>query len=138
MEPCPHFRLQALYLRKLHENVARFTKFNKYAYEKFITGFCHNLKNSLQIYMIWIFHDNFFIIYVCKFLIRALSTFQTDLTLADAWGPKGRFPWISLNGEHLGDSQLIIDFLKKLGLNLLIKPFRMEVSHRMLSDHKFN
>lgn len=35
------------------------------------------------------------------------------MSVFDAWGPKGRFPWISLNGEHLGDTTIITEFLKK-------------------------
>ena len=29
------------------------------------------------------------------------------------FGPTGKAPWISLNGEHMGDSQLIMEFLAK-------------------------
>lgn len=36
---------------------------------------------------------------------------QTDFK--DYYGPKGKSPWISYNGENIGDSQLIIEFLAK-------------------------
>ncbi|OXA55844.1 failed axon connections homolog [Folsomia candida] len=58
-------------------------------------------------------HPSPYVVKLETWLRMAKINYETDLTLADAWGPKGRFPWISLNGEHLGDSQLIIDFLKK-------------------------
>ena len=28
-------------------------------------------------------------------------------------GPKGKIPWIEYNGQEIGDSELIIDFMKK-------------------------
>ena len=29
------------------------------------------------------------------------------------FGPKGKIPWITLNGQDMGDSQFIIEFLAK-------------------------
>jgi len=34
----------------------------------------------------------------------------------DIWGPKGKTPWISINGQHIPDSQFIVEFLGKLVL----------------------
>ena len=28
-------------------------------------------------------------------------------------GPKGKLPWMTYNGEHIGDSQLCIDLLNR-------------------------
>jgi len=36
-----------------------------------------------------------------------------DFSVPFIHGPKQRAPWISYNGKHMGDSELIIDFLKK-------------------------
>ncbi|OXA55142.1 failed axon connections homolog [Folsomia candida] len=58
-------------------------------------------------------HSSPFVVKLETWMRMAKIPYETDLTLADAHGPKGRFPWISLNGQHLGDSHLIIDFLKK-------------------------
>jgi len=36
-----------------------------------------------------------------------------QLSTKKPFGPKGKSPWITLNGESMGDSQLIIEFLSK-------------------------
>lgn len=51
-----------------------------------------------------------FVLKLETFLRFANIPYETDKS--DMWGPKGKTPWISLNGHHIGDSQLIIEFLK--------------------------
>jgi len=58
-------------------------------------------------------HVSPFALKVETFLRMTKIPYKTDISVLDAWVPKGRFPWISLNGVHMGDSQLIIEFLKK-------------------------
>jgi glutathione S-transferase len=52
-----------------------------------------------------------FILKLETYLRMAKIKYEYDST--DSFGPKGKTPWISLNGEHVGDSQLIINFLEK-------------------------
>jgi len=42
-----------------------------------------------------------------------MIAFQTDHSVKDAFGPKGKFPWITINGQHFGDTQLIMETLNK-------------------------
>ncbi len=49
--------------------------------------------------------------------------------------PKGKIPWITLNGEHVSDSQFCIDFLaKKYGKDLSahLSPLDKGLAHSML------
>jgi glutathione S-transferase len=46
------------------------------------------------------------------FLRMAKIDYEID-TKDACWGPTGKFPWISINGQHYGDSQLIIEHLEK-------------------------
>jgi len=39
--------------------------------------------------------------------------YEYDGDRRNTFGPKGKTPWISLNGEHVSDSQLCIEFLEK-------------------------
>ena len=52
-----------------------------------------------------------FILKLETFLKAAKIPYEFDST--DAFGPKEKAPWISYNGHHMGDSHLIIQFLKK-------------------------
>jgi len=36
-----------------------------------------------------------------------------EISTKKPFGPKGKCPWITLNGENVGDSQLVIEFLNK-------------------------
>jgi len=52
-----------------------------------------------------------FVLKVLTFLRMANINYKLDRK--DVFGPKGKTPWISLNGEHTADSQMIIDYLRK-------------------------
>lgn len=41
------------------------------------------------------------------------NVINEQLDTKDSMGPKGKIPWITFNGAHLGDSHLIIQFLNK-------------------------
>jgi hypothetical protein len=45
--------------------------------------------------------------------ISSDSKFQIDFSVTYIHGPKQRSPWITLNGKHMGDTELIIDFLNE-------------------------
>jgi len=45
------------------------------------------------------------------YLRMAKIPYEFDPT--DPMGPKGKSPWITYNGQHIADSQLAIEFLKK-------------------------
>jgi len=36
---------------------------------------------------------------------------QTDFT--EPFGPKGKMPWMTLNGEHIADSQICLELLAR-------------------------
>lgn len=36
---------------------------------------------------------------------------QTDFT--EPFGPKGKMPWMTLNGEHIADSQICLEYLAR-------------------------
>jgi len=52
-----------------------------------------------------------FVIKLEMFLRMAKIPYKFDGT--DPFGPKGKTPWISINGKHIGDSQLALEYLKK-------------------------
>jgi len=52
-----------------------------------------------------------FVLKVQTFMRMANIKYEMDTV--DSFGPKGRSPWISLNGTHVADSELIIEFLTK-------------------------
>ncbi len=52
-----------------------------------------------------------FVLKLETFLKAAKIPYQFDST--DMFGPKEMIPWISYDGQHMGDSHLIIQFLKK-------------------------
>ncbi|XP_021966608.1 failed axon connections homolog [Folsomia candida] len=58
-----------------------------------------------------------FVVKLETFLRMANIPYEMDFT--SPWSSKAKTPWISLNGEHIADSQLIIEFLsKKFGISL--------------------
>ncbi|CAL8096531.1 unnamed protein product [Orchesella dallaii] len=42
-----------------------------------------------------------------------MTNIPYEIDLGDGMGPKGKTPWITLNGQHVSDSQLCIEFLAK-------------------------
>ncbi|ODN05847.1 hypothetical protein Ocin01_00866 [Orchesella cincta] len=51
-----------------------------------------------------------------------LTKIPYEVDKVDFWGPKGKTPWISYEGEHLADSQFITEFLsRKFGKQLANK-----------------
>ncbi|OXA50522.1 failed axon connections homolog [Folsomia candida] len=58
-------------------------------------------------------HPSPFVLKLETYLRMAKIPYKADISIIDAWGPKSRFPWISINGQHLGDSQLAIEYLNK-------------------------
>jgi glutathione S-transferase len=44
-------------------------------------------------------------------LISRLAKLDYVFDTEEAMGPKGKSPWITINGQEIADSQLIIDFL---------------------------
>jgi glutathione S-transferase len=42
-----------------------------------------------------------------------MANIPYEVDKVDFFGPKGKTPWISINKTHMGDSQLIVEFLKK-------------------------
>lgn len=59
-----------------------------------------------------------FVIKLETYLRLAKIPYQVDK--GDIWGPKGKTPWITYNGVHMGDSQIIIKFLSKYHQNIKI------------------
>jgi len=58
-----------------------------------------------------------FVLKLETFLRMADIPYQYDSK--NPFGPKGKTPWISLNGEHVADSQVCIEYLsKKHGINM--------------------
>jgi len=59
----------------------------------------------------------------------------------DPFGPKGKSPWMSLNGTHISDSQFIIEYLNrklKKDLNSHLTPEQREITRSlriMLENH---
>lgn len=72
-----------------------------------------------------------------------MSKIPYENDFSDWSGPKGKCPYITLNGEDIGDSQLIIEFLnKKFNINLSSKLSSEEKSiarafRIMAEDHLF-
>jgi len=58
-------------------------------------------------------HGSPFVVKLETFMRMAKIPYETDFGLLDGWGPKGRFPWISINGQHIADTEFIIEFLTK-------------------------
>lgn len=52
-----------------------------------------------------------FVLKLETYLRMAKIAYEVDKS--DIWGPKGKTPWISINGQHVSDSQLIVEFLGK-------------------------
>ncbi|XP_021945780.1 failed axon connections homolog isoform X1 [Folsomia candida] len=70
-----------------------------------------------------------------------MANIPHKMDYADAMGPKGKAPWISINSQHIADSELIIDFLrKKFEKNLNGKYTEKEIAiastvNVMLNEH---
>jgi len=48
-----------------------------------------------------------------------MANIKYEIDTTDFFGSKGKSPWISLNGQHVADSEFIIEFLtKKFDVNL--------------------
>jgi len=87
-------------------------------------------------------HPSPFVVKLETFLRMAKIRYETDFGLKNAYGPKGRFPWISLNGQHLADSELIIQFLTKkfevkLGSTYTPKELALGGAVRIMMDDHF-
>jgi hypothetical protein len=54
-----------------------------------------------------------FVLKLETYLRMAKIDYEYDADPKNTFGPKGKTPWISLNGEHVSDSQLCIEFLEK-------------------------
>jgi len=81
-----------------------------------------------------------FVLKLQTFMRMANIKYEMDVT--DSFGPKGKSPWISLNGQHVSDSEFIIEHLtKKFDVNLnkshSDKQLAIASSLRILLDEHF-